>query len=78
MEVQCEIRDKELPCPAPGGKKCKLVEVAFIDNGIGMDSTIIKEGLLKIAASSNSRSDAGRKANLTESAGGFGLAKHLG
>lgn len=77
MEVQCEIRNKELPFPAPGGKICKFVEVTFIDNGIGMDSTIIQEGLLKIAASSKTRSDSGRKANLTESAGGFGLAKHL-
>eukprot|EP00929_Paragymnodinium_shiwhaense_P112199 TRINITY_DN80459_c0_g1_i1.p1 TRINITY_DN80459_c0_g1~~TRINITY_DN80459_c0_g1_i1.p1 ORF type:complete len:959 (+),score=145.98 TRINITY_DN80459_c0_g1_i1:61-2877(+) len=73
--IKCTVRDVELVVPS--NRKQRRVQVVFEDVGIGMDKEVIEEGLLKIGASAESRRDAGRKKDLCNAAGGFGLAKTL-
>ncbi|CAE8640038.1 unnamed protein product [Polarella glacialis] len=75
MTLGCTVRDVELHSDCLGMQR--RVEVTFQDNGTGMDRTVLQHGLLCIGASGSTRTDAGRKSQLSESAGGFGLAKVL-
>lgn len=81
MKVRVFNRKEEVQTFQRGNKIKMVVQnrvvVTFEDNGTGMNEEIIEEGLLRIAGSADTRTDAGSKSNLGNGAGGFGLAKVL-
>eukprot|EP00930_Biecheleria_cincta_P039839 TRINITY_DN27342_c0_g1_i1.p1 TRINITY_DN27342_c0_g1~~TRINITY_DN27342_c0_g1_i1.p1 ORF type:complete len:877 (+),score=130.04 TRINITY_DN27342_c0_g1_i1:49-2679(+) len=73
--LSCDAIDSTVA--GKGGQILRRVQVLWRDNGIGMDRETVQDGLLQVGANAATRKDRGRKIDLGECAGGFGMAKVL-